>query len=449
MKYLMIENQGEVIAEAFTLIGASTKRNDSETIGMFGSGNKYALAFFLRNNYGVRIFSGDRELKIEAVPTTFADQTLGVIHVDGAPTSITTEMGPQWTLWQAIREVYSNALDEGKATMEIVEHVQATVNEFDELLGDPRTLHPEGQAGATRYYIPSDEKIEAFMDEKKRYFADDDDVKFLFKNSKGKILKKVLPGSVNVYRKGIRCLDADKTSLYDYDFKVVSINESRVATSESMVKAKAWALWSRCDLPSVINDFLGKLNQDVWENNEYVNYWSTESCDFNDAWRVALKGKYICPSDYGGYIQNGLEAHTHFIPMKLYKTLIDKFGDHLSAIKMVRGEVDYELAPQDGLTKNTIEKAINFFNECNYAIIEPVQVVRVMGKASNNTKSFDDGATIFINVDLIDDGVQTVAVEILRRHICIKRDTASKHSQAKEMVIEMLNYMKRQNSINL
>lgn len=51
--YLKIENEGTVPVEAFTLIGASSKRDDSSKIGMFGSGNKYALAYLLRNNYGI------------------------------------------------------------------------------------------------------------------------------------------------------------------------------------------------------------------------------------------------------------------------------------------------------------------------------------------------------------------------------------------------------------
>ena len=65
MKYLKITNKNEVQIEAFTLVGASTKREDSSKIGMFGSGNKYALSYLVRNNYDLKIFSGRREFVIK------------------------------------------------------------------------------------------------------------------------------------------------------------------------------------------------------------------------------------------------------------------------------------------------------------------------------------------------------------------------------------------------
>ena len=48
--YLIIRNKGIIVEEAITLLGASSKRDDDSKIGYFGSGLKYALACFLRNN---------------------------------------------------------------------------------------------------------------------------------------------------------------------------------------------------------------------------------------------------------------------------------------------------------------------------------------------------------------------------------------------------------------
>lgn len=54
MNYLKISNKGLLDVEALTLLGASSKRGDNTKIGMFGSGNKFSLAYLLRNNYNIK-----------------------------------------------------------------------------------------------------------------------------------------------------------------------------------------------------------------------------------------------------------------------------------------------------------------------------------------------------------------------------------------------------------
>jgi len=53
--FLKIQSKGEIETEAFTLIGASSKRNDETKIGYFGSGLKYSIAALLRNNIDFKI----------------------------------------------------------------------------------------------------------------------------------------------------------------------------------------------------------------------------------------------------------------------------------------------------------------------------------------------------------------------------------------------------------
>src|SRR5687767_1934050 len=111
--HILIQNDEEIEIGAFELIGASTKRNQANKIGFFGSGLKYAIAFMLRNAIKFRIFSGLREIVFSTVPETLRDQTFHRIKIDDSVTSFTTSMGPTWTqAWYVVRELYCNAIDE-------------------------------------------------------------------------------------------------------------------------------------------------------------------------------------------------------------------------------------------------------------------------------------------------------------------------------------------------
>lgn len=105
MNYLKISNKGILDVEALTLLGASSKRGDNTKIGQYGSGNKYSLAYLLRNNYEVTIMAGNFQVFLTTKRKKFRDKEFDIILVDGRETSITTEFGKDWNLGQAIREL--------------------------------------------------------------------------------------------------------------------------------------------------------------------------------------------------------------------------------------------------------------------------------------------------------------------------------------------------------
>ena len=155
-RYIKIANVGEIEPNAFKLIGASSKRNDQTKIGFFGSGLKYAMAFLLREEIEFKIYSGKTEVKVTTKSVTHRDQEFQVIQVDGEDTSMTTEMGPKWKHWGAVREVYCNAVDEGDDSIIIVDDVE---------------VKPE--PGNTIFYIELTSELTQIVDNWDSYFSKD------------------------------------------------------------------------------------------------------------------------------------------------------------------------------------------------------------------------------------------------------------------------------------
>jgi hypothetical protein len=108
-----------------TSMGDSIKREDTSTIGKFDSGLKYALALLLRNNVDISIVTSPTIL-----PTTYRfgtyvasdekrEKELISVTVnsggesDYVRTGFAKALGHNWELWMALRELYSNMLDEG------------------------------------------------------------------------------------------------------------------------------------------------------------------------------------------------------------------------------------------------------------------------------------------------------------------------------------------------
>ena len=318
MDYIVIKNRNNIVNEDLTLIGSSTKRGDDSKIGMFGSGWKYALAWFLRNNCHVKIFAGTREIMIKTKPILHRDTVVNVVTVDGIPTSITTEMGIKWDGWMAIREVVSNAIDEGNYQVEI-----------------DGSLQPE--EGYTTVYIGSNRELEEVMYNFNTYFA--------FKRPNGIVIeygsdrsatfyKRASVGETMIYRKGIKCFNKFQNSLFDVDFSHIEINESRLTDS--------WYI--RNELCKVINsenltfDILEIMLASFIENDSYEIKSIFSGSPTNHIGKLlakAVKDKYVVVSDIyiklfgaGRFLGNKLII----IPSSWYSSLVAEsvIEDHLN-----------------------------------------------------------------------------------------------------------------------
>lgn len=245
---LYISNKGLVETGALTLLGASVK--DAAQIGKFGSGFKYALATLLRNNIEFRVWSGTREIKITTRVETFRDKQFDIIYVDGERTSITTATGPEWKVSDAIREIWSNAVDEGEAR-----HASYIA-----------PMH-----GYTTLAIGDHFEIEAMIRDWEMYFVYG--VTALHSNDHGRILRQQVP---NYFRRGVWiCEDREKTGIFSYDFVNIELPESRKIKSSSTTLAVYYTL-AECNEPEVWKAILDCHNEDrmEWSALSYYNMGS-------------------------------------------------------------------------------------------------------------------------------------------------------------------------------
>lgn len=234
MTYLKIVNDGLIEIEDLTLIGSSTKRGVAGKIGEFGSGNKFSLAWYFRNNCVPIVFRGTEQLKIDTKVVLHRDTPVQVITVEGIDTSITTNMGPKWSGWMALRETVSNAIDEGGFSLRTVYNPDMT-----------------GEEDKTIYYIPMNSELEKVVSNFNHYFSMDRTP--LFSNECGQIFERV-SDNFNLYRQGIRCFDSSRRVNFDINLFDIEINESRL-TSETAFDS-ATALFIKAGINTQVMDLV-------------------------------------------------------------------------------------------------------------------------------------------------------------------------------------------------
>ena len=121
MTYSFVTNT-VIPIEAFTTFGINAKPNSANPIGYFGTGLKYAVAIVLRLGGNFRLLIDGAEYQFYLSSSTFRGKYFDKVRMkkrndlfskwryEALP--FTTELGKNWELWQAFRELESNTRDE-------------------------------------------------------------------------------------------------------------------------------------------------------------------------------------------------------------------------------------------------------------------------------------------------------------------------------------------------
>jgi len=109
---IIFENNEEIDVRAIKTFGVNVKDND-EAIGYFGTGLKYAIAVILRAGCTITIWSGMTEYVFDTMPTEIRGKPFHIVRMNGEELGFSTELGKNWEMWMAYRELHCNCTDEG------------------------------------------------------------------------------------------------------------------------------------------------------------------------------------------------------------------------------------------------------------------------------------------------------------------------------------------------
>ena len=381
MKFIKITNNGIIDSKSFTIIGASTKTNKEGFIGQWGSGLKYAIAYLLRNKIPFKVYSDYNEVKFSIQTEQFRDKSIDIVCVNGEKTSISTELGFDNTQWTVIREIFSNAIDEGDAKLDVVE-------------SDLEDLKPVEDC--TCFYIQAD-TFKEILDNWDLYFSNErTDILYHDKN-----FNQIYTGGENllVYRKGIRCHFAKgKKALFNYDLTWVEINESRVIASDWDFRYGLVGFLRKISDKSIIHRILYNINGS-WENSLD---WSNSSYNpFTDTWLKEVGDKYLIPCENAGFWEEEIKylKERHIIlPNSLIQALKIQFGDKVKCIgddATKGGSGDKKLISDlSKREQHLLDESLTFLSDAGYEVKYPIKVCKFVSPVTLG-QSLED--TIFLS----------------------------------------------------
>lgn len=356
--YYVIENKGEVDPKSYYVMGLTSKESTDDTIGQFGTGNKYGIAALLRAGNEVIIKSGSTTIKPFLKDVSFRDKEHQLVCLKignkTVETGMTVGMGKyHWEVEHGLRELVANAIDEGG-------YKTFSTNK---VIGD---------AGTTRIYVSiSPETKEFFMNINKWFNFRTP----LFSNNHGAVYDKT-GDSLRVYRKGVLVLEQDKVdSVFDYDIFNIDMKEDR---SISAWDAK-WAMkYILCDLPRKLQDKL--LDAISQPDTKCIEAEVDMQYDNAINWEDVIKGKLLVSTSEERLYEKKLYAHERVVLPNNWINFLSKNTLTFKGIGSVLVGATlkgWEVVEEDEFLYSIVKQAIKFLHDVGYKVPEDkVKVAR-------------------------------------------------------------------------
>jgi len=263
-KYIRIRNvfnDDQIISRiSLEKLGLSTKRDNPDTIGKFGSGIKFAPIAALRNGWEWWFMGNDNRGLYNMQYVVRDEDGIDCIWYDYGdelkPSSFTVGAGElSWTdPFQIIREPIANAMDAaneigGFWDIEVVDSVGCAVaNEFN-------------------IYISAAPQLMDIVNNIGKYFSTNRERLYSSASGRNEVLAKI-DDNLRIYSHDVLVyVSDDKKSLFDYSLNAIALNEERTIKSE-------WEMCMRIanSLASLPENLVKKVINAFTSANDYFEF---------------------------------------------------------------------------------------------------------------------------------------------------------------------------------
>ncbi len=256
---VIFKNEGILDAHGLMTFGLCAKETKNP-IGYFGTGLKFALAVLMREGAKVRIHRGLVSNSVRCEPTIVRGQDFAMVYLGENRLPFTTDLGKDWELWMAYRELYANTVDEGGTIGRAADIGFDHLSVKDLLPEEGHTViavdHPEFDEIHTdgNIFLTS-EPTYTFKDVE--YHEAGSDV------------------GAWLYVNGIRAKKLDKRAMYNYNItKPVKLTEDRTVAAMHTVYAPIANALLTSDNEALIRRTV-EANQEQWEST-IDWYWASK-----------------------------------------------------------------------------------------------------------------------------------------------------------------------------
>lgn len=378
---VIFENSGEIDTRLISSFGVNVKENDSP-IGYFGTGMKYALAILMREKVSIKIAIGERVLEVGTSEQTIRGTNFSFVTLGNEILNFTTELGKNWELWMAYRELYTNCIDEEGQIYSEAE------------------FYPE--EGKTKIIVGGENFIK-LHNKKEQYFLDQE---LVFDGEDVAIHK---GANSALFFRNIRVLDLpiESLSVFTYNLKDVELTEDRTLKNTWEALRDVAYVWARCTNSALIENSITSPRGTLEHDLDYGRVYSRPTDEF-----LAVANRV------------SKERFTDINPT--VTKLVAKYAKPAMP----------DIVELDHIQKVMLTHAIAFWEENGFDIaayqIKPVKSLgeRTLGLAKDEV--------IYISLEAFESGVKQLAITLFEEYIHLEHKVFDESRGMQEKLLHII-----------